>query len=57
MHLTIFGPRQQNYSLLRVPMGFISVRCKAIDIFKGTPWSLVRKRTIPTERPTLLGEI
>jgi hypothetical protein len=24
---------------------------------KQTPWPLVRKRTIPTERPLLLGEI
>jgi hypothetical protein len=24
---------------------------------KQTPWPLVRKRTIPTERPPLVGEI
>jgi hypothetical protein len=24
---------------------------------KKTPWRLVRKRTIPTERPPLVGEI
>jgi hypothetical protein len=27
------------------------------SIDKQTPWPLVRKRTIPTERPPLVGEI
>jgi hypothetical protein len=28
-----------------------------IIAFKQTPWPLVRKRTIPTERPPLVSEI
>jgi hypothetical protein len=26
-------------------------------LFYGTPWLLVRKRNIPTERPPLVGEV
>jgi hypothetical protein len=28
-----------------------------LDAMNKTPWPLVRKRTIPTERPTLVGKI
>jgi hypothetical protein len=27
------------------------------EIIKKTPWLLVRKRTVPTERPPLVGEV
>jgi hypothetical protein len=29
----------------------------ALDTLEQTPWLLVRKRTIPTERPPLVGEV
>jgi hypothetical protein len=33
------------------------VKTMCIGLVKQTPWPLVRKRTIPTERPPLVGEI
>jgi hypothetical protein len=34
-----------------------SSRMRLSHPLKKTPWPLVRKRTIPTERPPLLGEL
>jgi hypothetical protein len=36
---------------------FTSSMCTNKQTNKGTPWPLFRKRTIPTERPPLVGEI
>jgi hypothetical protein len=61
------GPNRQSYSLssaiaqlptLLPENAHDSPASEAFSIkTKQTPWPLVRKRTIPTERPPLLGEI
>jgi hypothetical protein len=47
-------------SLTVLVLRFYHYSSKASDIYKKnkqTPWPLVRERTIPTERPPLVGEI
>jgi hypothetical protein len=49
--ITLHGNLPKRHNLL---MGKI---CRIYCNKKQTPWPLVRKRTIPTERPPLVGEI
>jgi hypothetical protein len=50
---------QANVHLLDMTLRLngVEVGRKAMYINKQTPWTLVRKRTIPSERPLLVGEI
>jgi hypothetical protein len=34
-----------------------SCLCIRVSLHKKTPWPLVRKQTMPTERPQLVGEV
>jgi hypothetical protein len=53
---------KEKFYIIQVTTTFSDAKCytlrrNACTPIKKTPWPLVRKRTIPTEQPPLIGEI
>jgi hypothetical protein len=60
IHLILINNRNNNKIITTtVPSEHISLAFCLISLLFTylTPWPLVRKRTIPTERPPLVGEV
>jgi hypothetical protein len=50
-------PVNHGFILENFQMFLIKILLASFFHIKQTPWPLVRKRTIPTERPPLVGEM
>jgi hypothetical protein len=48
---------QMMFSLMYTVLSYMYSELQVFQLYKKTPWLLVRKRTIPTERPPLVGEV
>jgi hypothetical protein len=49
--------RRPNRSKLTMVSGVTFVSLRSAEKYTHTPWPLVRKRNIPTERPPLVDEV
>jgi hypothetical protein len=57
--LSVWLDSENRPSCYPVGTGAIAYEGKRVELQVGhlTPWPFVRKRTIPTERPSIVGEI